>query len=141
MPLANAFHFGELACQTQGSEHLGLHVGLAVSLDDLGPYGQMLQNVLTVYDYLQKGISLYNMIVTGQRLLLSEHGEEYRLTIETNVESGIGAYQSHMETLVTTIERLRDAAGPDWSPREICLAYRCREALPVIDLYAGSRIL
>ena len=44
VPLANAFHFGELACQTQGSEHLGLHVGLAASLDDLGPYGQMLQN-------------------------------------------------------------------------------------------------
>ena len=141
VPLENAFQFGELACRTQGTEHLGLHVGLSASIDHLGPYGQMLQNALTVYDYLQRGISLYNMVITGQRLWLSEHGEEFRLNLESDMTPGIGAYQSHMETLIITIAKLREAAGPDWSPREVSLAYRARENIPDTDLLAGSRVI
>ena len=141
VPLVNAFRFGELACQTEETEHLGFLVGLSTTLEDYGPYGNILQNALTVYDYLQKGISLYNMVITGQRLRLSEHGEEFRLTIESDVEPGVGAYQSHMETLITTIARLKEAAGPEWSPRVVSLAYRAQEHLPDTDLLAGSRII
>jgi len=140
VPLKNAFQFGELACRTQSTEHLGLHVGLSASLDHLGPYGQMLQNALTVYDYLQRGISLYNMVITGQRLWLPEHGEEFRLNLESDMETGIGAYQSHMESLITTIAKLREATGSDWSPGEVSLAYRARENIPDTDLLAGSRV-
>jgi len=141
VPLENAFRFCDLACQTQGTEHLGLHVGLAAGLDDLGPYGRILQESLTVHDYLRKGISLYNMLITGQRLWLSEHGEELRLNIATVGASEIAKYQSQTETMVVTISKLREAAGSGWSPREVSLAYRTREGLPDIDLFAGSRIL
>jgi hypothetical protein len=48
VPLENAFRFGELACRALGTEHLGLHVGIATSLDDLGPYGKLLQRSLTL---------------------------------------------------------------------------------------------
>ena len=141
MPLANAFRFGELACRTQGTEHLGLRVGLATSLDDCGPYGRMLQNALTVQDYLRKGIALYSMLATGQRFWLSVHGQELRLNLATVAESDIGKYQAHTESLAIIIAKFREAAGSDWSPREISLAYRSREPLPSIDLFAGSRVL
>ena len=141
VPVENAFQFFEFACRTQGSEHLGLHVGLATSLDDLGPYGEMLQNALTIYDYLRKGISLYNMLNTGQRFWLSDHGDELRLNFASMVDSEIGVYQSELESLAITIAMFKEAAGKEWSPREISLAYRSREAIPDIDLYAGSRIL
>lgn len=141
LPLENAFRFIELACRTQGSEHLGLHVGLATSLDDLGPYGYMLQNALTIHDYLRKGISLYNMLTTGQHFWISEHGDELRVNVASTAESIIGIYQSEIESLAIIITKFREAAGKEWSPREISLAYRSREALPAIDLYAGSRIL
>jgi len=141
VPLKSAFRFGELACRAVGTEHLGLHVGLASRLDDLGPYGEMLQRSVTLYDYLRKGISLYNLVITGQSLWLSEHGDELRLNIVTSGGGGIAAYQSQMETLVVTLAKLRDAAGPHWSPREISLAYKSREALPDVDLFAGSRVL
>jgi hypothetical protein len=101
----------------------------------------MLQNSLTVYDYLCRGISLYSMLITGQRFRLSKHEEEFRFNVETIGDHGIGAYQSHVESLCVTIARLRQAAGPDWSPREISFAYRSREDLPAMDLFAGSRIL
>jgi AraC-like DNA-binding protein len=141
VPLERAFRFGELACRTQGTEHLGLHVGLASSLNDLGPYGRILEEALTVHDYLRKGISLYNLLNTGQWLWLSEHGEELRLNIATLGESEIGKYQSQLETLVVTIGKLREAAGPDWAPRAVSFAYHAREDLPEVGLFAGSRIL
>lgn len=141
VPLENTFQFLEFACRTQGSEHLGLHVGLVTSLDDLGSYGKMLQNTLTIYDYLRKGISLYNTLNTGQRFWLSDHGDELRLNFVSMVDSEIGVYQSELESLAITIAMFKEAAGKEWSPREISLAYRSREAIPAIDLYAGSRIL
>jgi AraC-like DNA-binding protein len=138
--LQNAFRFAELACRSLGTEHLGLQVGLARTLEDLGPYGQMLQRSLTVHEYLRKGVSLYNMLMTGQRLWLSRHGREFRLNIATVGATGVAAYQSQMETLVVTISELREAAGPNWTPEEISLAYRSREDFPNIDLFAGSQL-
>ena len=69
--LENAYRFGELACRNLGTEHLGLQIGLAKPLDAYGPFGQMLQRCLTVHEYLRKGICLYNMVITGQRIWLS----------------------------------------------------------------------
>ena len=141
VPLRSAFRFVELACRALGTEHLGLRVGLSASLADLGPYGYRLQHAVTVHDYLRRGIALFNMLMTGQRFWLSEQGEELRLNLTTDCDSGIGPYQSHVESLAITIARLREAAGADWSPREISFAYRSREPLPDTDLFAGSRVL
>jgi AraC-like DNA-binding protein len=124
-----------------GTEHLGLYVGLATTLDDLGPYGHVLQTALTLHDYLRKGIALYNLLVSGQRLWLAEHGDELRVHIAGVGGSKLGAHQSHIETVIVTIAQCRQAAGAHWSPREIGLAYRSREPLPPIDHFAGSRIV
>lgn len=140
VPQTSAFRFGELACRALGTEHLGLYVGLANMLDDLGPYGQKLQASLTVHEYLHTAISLYNMLITGQQIWLSEDQEGVRFNVAAVGEPGIAAYQSQMETRVITLGKLRDAAGADWSPREVSLAYRAREDLPDIDLFAGSRV-
>lgn len=141
VPLKSAFRFGDLACRTLGTEHLGLRVALATSLDDLGPYGRWLGGALTVHDHLRRGIFLYNRLITGQRFWLSNHGNELRLNLSTDWEPGIGPYQSQIESLAITIARLRAAAGPDWSPREVSLAWRSGEDLPDVDLFAGSRVL
>jgi hypothetical protein len=135
VPLQNAFRFGELACRTQGTEYLGLNVGLANSLDDYGSYGQILKRSLTIHEYLRKGIALYNTLITGQRCWLSEYGKVLRFNVATVGEPGLGSYQSHLETLVVTIATLRCAAGRDWSPAEISLAYKSREPPPEIDLF------
>lgn len=141
VPLKTAFRFAELACRTLGTEHLGLQVGLETSFEDLGPYGQTLQGALTLADYLQKGIALYDRLITGQRFWLSRHGQELRLNLASPGEPELGGYQSHLESLVVSIANIRGAAGPDWSPREISLAYAAKEDLPDIEHFAGTRVL
>lgn len=141
VPLETAFRFGELACRAAGTEHLGAVVGTALRLDDLGSYGLMLKDCLTLSEYFRKGIALYNMLTTGQRLWLSEHGDEFVFHVATPGPPGVAAYQSELATLIVTVARCKEVAWPNWSPREISLAYRSRESLPALALFAGSRIL
>lgn len=138
---ATAFRFAELACQSLGTEHLGLRVGLETSLNHLGAYGRMLQESLTLYDYLHKGIFYYNTLITGQRLWVSGVGDELQFNIATVGDSRLGMYQSHLETLAVTLSKFREMAGPDWSSRKISLAYSSREHLPDIEFFAGSQIV
>ena len=140
VPQEKAMRFADLACRCLGTEHLGVYVGLLFKLDNLGPYGQMLQRALTLHEYFQKGISFYDTLVSGQRIWLTEHGEELRFNVANLNYTGGTAYQSEMETLVVTLERCKEAAGPEWSPREIHLGYRTKTALPDIELFDGSRI-
>jgi AraC-like DNA-binding protein len=79
-------------------------------------------------------------MVTGQRIWLSEHGEELRFNVANLNQHGGTAYQTEMETLVPSIVRCKEAAGPGWSPREISLGHRTRTALPDVELFDGSRI-
>jgi AraC-like DNA-binding protein len=141
VPQESAMRFIDLACRCLGTEHVGLRVGLLFKLDNLGPYGQMLQRALTLHEYFRKGIAFYDTLVSGQRIWLTEHGEELRFNVSSLNYTGMMAYQSEMETLVVTLERCREAAGPEWSPREIHLGYRPKTALPDIELFDGSRIL
>ena len=139
--LKSAFRFGELACEAAGTEHLGLYIGMNNHLRDLGPVGKRLKSSTTVYDYLSKGIELYNMLITGQRIWLSYHGKEIHLNVATIGETGIGSYQAQMETLATTTMALRRVMGRDWSPSKLCLSYRSGEAFPKDSCFAGSQIV
>lgn len=141
VPLDNAFRFGELACRALGTAHLGLDVGLATSLENLGSYGAALRRTITLGDYFREGIALYNLLTTGQRLWLSDHGPELRLNVSREGPPGLGGYQSDLEILTITIAMCRRAAGPRWAPAEISFAFRPRERFPDIEFFAGSRIV
>jgi AraC-like DNA-binding protein len=139
--LKSAYKFGESACRAAGTEHLGLYIGMNTSLDDLGPVGEHLKRSTTVYDYLQRGIRLYSMFNSGQRIWLSDHGEEVRLNMATVGHDGVGPYQSQLETLSVTVMALRRALGPYWSPDKIGLAFRSKEAFPENSCFEEACIL
>jgi AraC-like DNA-binding protein len=141
IPLRNAYRFAELACSSLQSEHLGLYIGLESSLDNYGVYGRNLQSALTVGAYLQKGIDHFNLINSGERFWMSAHGAELRFNIASAESCTLGSYQSHLCTLVMTVANLRRAAGPQWWPREIGLAYASPESLPAVELFAHARVV
>ena len=139
--LKSAYKFGELACRAAGTEHLGLYIGMSTALEDLGPIGEHLKRSTTVYDYLHRGIELYNMMISGQSIWLSDHGEEVRLNVATAGEPGIGPYQSQLETLSVTTMALRRALGSCWSPGTIGLTYQAKEVFPDDSCFEGSYLV
>ena len=139
--LESAFKFGEKACKSADTEHLGLYVGMQTSLDDLGPVGEKLKRSTTVHDYLCQAIALYNKLVTGACIWLSDQGDEIRLNVATTGEGSLAPYQSQLETLAITVMALRQALGRDWSPHTLGLTYQSREGFPENSCFEGARIL
>lgn len=141
IPLRNAYRFAQLACSSLHNEHLGLYIGLAISLDNYGAFGRSLKSACTIVAYLQKGIDHLNMINSHERYWMSAHGEDLRFNIASPGASTLGSHQSHLCTLVMTVASLRRATGPEWWPREIGLAYNSREPVPSVDLFANARVV
>ncbi len=140
VPLRRAFKFGELACHAVGSDHLPLVIGLPATLGGYGSYGKLVSESRTVYEYLEKGAKLYNLLITGQRLWLSRHRDHFRLNLDTVGDPGLGSYQTHLQSILTTIAVLKCSLGSGWAPGAISLAYRSRENLPDSELLDGSPI-
>lgn len=142
VPLANVFRFFELSCSSLGTEHLGLDLGLASSLADFGDYGKSLANSPTVGAYMQAGTRHYRCLNSGERLWLShEEGGAIKINMSSSENRSLGAHQSHLCTLIVTILTIRQAAGNDWLPGELGLAYIPREPIPATELFAGTRIV
>jgi AraC-like DNA-binding protein len=141
VPLRNAFRCAEYACSSLQTEHLGLYVGEASTLEDLGAYGHSLGRANTIGDYLQRGIDLFSTLTIGERLWTSSHGEELRLNCASTCDQGLGAYQSQLFILVLSVATVRKVTGPNWWPGEVGLAYKSREPFPSVDTFAHSRII
>jgi AraC-like DNA-binding protein len=141
VPLQKAFRFAELACQSLQAEHLALGLGSSTSIQDFGSYGCRLQVAPTLGKYLEHATALFNIITTGERLLLSECGNQIRLNIASPGKVGLGMHQSHLGIIGVTISVCRKVLGPSWSPEEVGFAYRSREKIPSVDLFSDSRII
>lgn len=140
LPLELAYRFCEIACRSEGIAHLGLQVGLETSLGDLGPYGRALEDSLTVYEYLTKGIRLYDAQATGARFGLTEHGPVLRCHYLPFGLSSIGEHQASVHSLMVVVQRLRKVAGPSWSPGELSLARAVPGGLPPVEALADTRV-
>ena len=141
VPLKKVFCWIELLCRSLGTEHLGLDVGCATRYEDFGHYGRMVTRALTLREYLQKGISLYGMVVVGPYFWLSGHGAQVRLNLSAPWDPELGEYQTYLNSFAIVIANIRRYAGPDWTPSEISFGFRVREAMPVSDIFGGTRVL
>jgi AraC-like DNA-binding protein len=140
LPLEQAYRFGEIACRSEGIAHLGVWVGLETSLGDLGSYGRALEDSLTVYEYLAKGIRLIGTLSTGAHFWLTEHGPVLRFHYRAPGLSSIGEHQASVHSLMVVTQRLRKVAGPSWSPGELSLARAVPGGLPPVEALAETRV-
>ncbi len=140
IPLKKCLRWVELACQSLGTEQLGLHVAGATANEDLGHYGRVLSRALTLYQYLHQGISLYGSVVLGQRFRLSTQGAQIRLHLDSPWQPTLGDYQSQLNSMAITIANIRRFAGPRWTPEKISFGFRPREAPPSAEIFDGTRV-
>jgi AraC-like DNA-binding protein len=140
IPLQQGLRWVELACQSLGTQQLGLHVAAATANEDLGPYGSVLSRALTLYQYLHQGVYLYGSVVLGQRFLLSTQGAQVRLHLDSPWQPTLGDYQSQLNSFAITIANIRRFAGPHWAPEEISFGFRPEEGPPSAEIFDGTRV-
>ncbi|MEA3275058.1 MAG: AraC family transcriptional regulator ligand-binding domain-containing protein [Pseudomonadota bacterium] len=140
VPLKRAFRWIELAGQSLDTEQLGVHVGCVTPIDVLGPYGRILAGALTLNQYLRQGIALYRMIVTGQTVWLSAHGNRVRVNLGAPWKPGPGDCQARLNFLAITIANIRRFAGPYWRPTELSFGFKPREPV-LVDVFGDARVV
>jgi AraC-like DNA-binding protein len=140
VPLHSAYRFLEKAAHTEGVKNSGLIVGQNTSLDDIGPYGYIIQQSNTIYEYLQKGIQLIESQSSGLKFWLSSHDGELRFNTYASGNSDYGRSQAEMHSLIITVNTLRKMVSEQWTPKELNLSKIHTEKLPEIEALADTQI-
>lgn len=140
MPLNLGFRFLEMVARKEGIDNVGLKVGEHTTLDDIGAFGQRLQQSRTVYEYLQTGVSWIGSVTSGERFWLSGDGKDIRLNHYIPATNDFSRQQSELFTLIITINTIHKATQGQWKPKQLHLASGYQGKLPVQELLSDSVI-
>ena len=141
VPLHLCYRFCEIVVRKEKIEDLGLLVAQNTSLNNLGSYGQILAQSLTVFDYLNTGIYLFNQFTSGEQFWLEEHDNNLRLYHSVPEGSITASAQAQLFALMTTINTLRSVVGNDWYPEELQLSEISGHHLSKLEDLAETRIM
>ena len=141
VPLHFCYRFVEKVTRKEGIDELGLLVAQQTSLNQLGQYGQILAQSLTVFDYLNTGINLLNLFNSGEHFRLEAHDDQLRFYHAVPKGSITASNQSQLFALMITINTLRSVAGDEWYPDELHIAGIPRNKLIKVDALANTRIV
>lgn len=119
VPVHLCGRFAELVTRKEGIDELGLFVAQHTSLLSLGRYGQVLSQSLTVFVYLNTGITSLNRFTSGEHLRLEAHENNLRLYHAAPRGAIEASNHSQLFTLMFTISILGSVTGNAWSPGEL----------------------
>jgi hypothetical protein len=75
IPFNQSFAFIEQAARSEGLENFGLLVAQQTQFLDLGAFGALVAQSLTLHDFLQKLLRLHQTLLNGEQIWLTEEGD------------------------------------------------------------------
>ncbi|MCB1130901.1 MAG: AraC family transcriptional regulator ligand-binding domain-containing protein [Verrucomicrobiae bacterium] len=139
VPLRRAAEFVEQTARREGIRGLGFHVGSETTLGELGEFGRIINQALTLHDALNRFIRAMPEADTGARAWTDEvpGRDSLRFCFRQNVDVGKSIVDGYTLTIVIGIIRM--AAGRDWRPARVRVAAHPRDAKRV-ECLAETRI-
>ena len=121
VPLHLAYSFLGQAARAERLENLGLVIGQQTSAYEIGSFGELLRETHTVYEYVQKALRMIGSLTSGERFWLTNEGERVRLHHYLPGKAGPGHLHADLYSMAITLHMLRNFAGNQWNPQEVCL--------------------
>lgn len=114
----------EITARATQVEDFALRLAAQRKLSTLGPISLVLREEATAREAIDT-LCRYLKLVNASLILVVEEAQDWVLIREDLLPSpGLSMRQS-VELAVGTLHRmLRDLAGPDWKPREVCFTHR-----------------
>jgi len=129
------------ACaRNSGDPDFGLHMARLITLDMLGPFGYVLQNASTVGRLLELAHRYYPVLYRGCEVEVSRAGGGIRFAYRSRLERSFSPRHLDEWTLGFFVERIRQAAGPDWHPTRVSMQYPRPEAPEEVYAWFGPRV-
>ena len=121
VPLHLAYSFLERAANAEGINDFGLLVAQQTSAYDIGIFGELLREALTVHEYLQTGFQVIGSLTSGERFWLTSEGDQMRIHHYLPGNEAPGFRHADLYTIAITLRMLRSFTDNQWSPEKVCL--------------------
>jgi AraC-like DNA-binding protein len=141
IPLKQVTKFYAEAARKAGNGHLGFLVGQRTKIADLGAYGRLLCQSLTLYDAIHTGIQMFATYTSGGWFWLEEYGEQAWLCHHFVNGLGAGVQQADHFHIMVMINLIQMAAGLQWNPTEVHLETQRIRGLESFELLPNAKIL
>lgn len=119
VPLNQALLFLDGIARSEGLRNLGVVVGRETHLPDLGAFGSLILQSLTLYDALTKISQIIHLYNSAQLIWADSWNGKARVCTAYGPHVGPGRQYGEQYTLMLLIDCIRFAAGPAWAPSEI----------------------
>ncbi len=141
LPFKQVAEFYAEAASKEGNEHCGLLVGQRTQIANLGVYGRLLCQSLTLHDAINKGIYMVPTYTSAEQFWLEEHGDQ--IWICRNFVDGLhrGLHHADHFSMMVMINLIRMAAGAQWQPIEIHLETQPIKGLENFEPLSRAKIV
>ena len=122
VPLQLACEFIDHVADKEGINRFGLEVGSRANVLDVGLFGNILGQSLTLYDLIQKVIRLIPTVDSGCRVWLQKSHttpDSVHFCLKHEIETGRAQIDAF--GLMLFINAVRLVAGEDWRPKRVSL--------------------
>lgn len=137
IPLYQTFVFVEQAAQIEQIEMLGILVGHQTQVSDLGIFGHLVQQSLTLYDLLntiERMIAFHN---SGEQVWLMQEKDRVWIHHQYICPFAIGNQQAQWYTILLLIKAIQLATGTGWHPLALHLHTGYSSSLTEMEEFAN----
>jgi AraC-like DNA-binding protein len=129
IPLNQGLLFLDGIARSEGLNDLGVLVGRQTHVPELGAFGRLALQSLTLYDALAKISQIIHLYNSAQLIWVDSWNGKARVCAAYGSNVGPGRQYGEQYTLMLLIDCIRFAAGPAWAPSEIHLGATLWDAL------------
>ena len=129
IPLNQGLLFIDGMARNEGLRELGVLVGRETHLPELGAFGRLILQSLTLFDALAKVSQIIHLYNSAQFIGVDDWAGKARVCTAYGPNVGPGWEYGEQYTLMLLIDCIRVAAGPAWTPMEVHLAPPLWDAL------------
>ena len=141
VPLHLAYSFAEYAANAEGIDNFGPVVAHQASVYDLGAFGELLREALTVHEFLQMVLQIIGSLTSGQQYWLTSEGNQVRVHQYLPGNETPGFRHADLYTVAIMLRMLDSFTDDQWSPEEICLHAASKSMANNTDTFRDARII
>lgn len=141
VPLYYGFAFFERAARSEGIEHLGVLVSQQPKVADLGMFGTILHQSLTLYDLLHTAsVLLTKTYNSGARAWITQKGEQIWFNHQFINPANLTNQQAQYYACLLYLKVIQLVTGAGWHPTDLHFQTSKLQGLEEIEVFSQVRV-
>lgn len=140
IPLYQSCAFVEQAARFEGIDHLGILVGQRTQIADLGMFGHLLCQSLTLYDLLTTIEKMMKTFNSGEQVWMVQAGDRAWLHHRHISPPTIKNEQSQLYSIVLCLKAFHLVLEEGWRPSAIHMQVNPSKRLTDLEIFADTQI-